>query len=191
MICNTLSNDETVRYIVPFKLFDDQNQKPNDSPIQVLLCYPTIKILQQPCCEIQPPELRGRFQSSICRAFRMNCFHNETQPGRFHFLICVKQYDTWWRHQRFPRYWSFVRGIHRGDRWIPRTKASDAELWCFLWSAPWMNGWVNNREAGDLRHHRAHYDVTIMILLWVSPHKKLSTGNISSAVMLCTPLYFQ
>ena len=23
-----------------------------------------------------------------------------------------------------------------GHRWIPRTKASDAELWCFLWSAP-------------------------------------------------------
>ena len=22
-----------------------------------------------------------------------------------------------------------------GPRWIPRTKASDAELWCFLWSA--------------------------------------------------------
>ena len=36
-----------------------------------------------------------------------------------------------WKH--FPRYWPFVRGIHR---WIPRTKASDAELWCFLWSAP-------------------------------------------------------
>ena len=23
-----------------------------------------------------------------------------------------------------------------GHRWIPRTKASDAELWCFLWSVP-------------------------------------------------------
>ena len=23
-----------------------------------------------------------------------------------------------------------------GPRWIPRTKASDAELWCLLWSAP-------------------------------------------------------
>ena len=23
-----------------------------------------------------------------------------------------------------------------GHRWIPHTKASDAELWCFLWSAP-------------------------------------------------------
>ena len=24
----------------------------------------------------------------------------------------------------------------------------------------WINGWVNNREAGDLRRHRVHYDVT-------------------------------
>ena len=27
-------------------------------------------------------------------------------------------------------------GEFNGDRWIPRTKASDAALWCFLWSAP-------------------------------------------------------
>ena len=27
-------------------------------------------------------------------------------------------------------------GEFTGHRWIPRTKASDAELWCFLWSAP-------------------------------------------------------
>ena len=26
----------------------------------------------------------------------------------------------------------------------------------------WINGWVNNREAGDLRRHRAHYDVNVM-----------------------------
>ena len=37
-----------------------------------------------------------------------------------------------WKH--FPRYWPFVRGIHR-SRWILRTKASDAELWYFLWSS--------------------------------------------------------
>ena len=47
-------------------------------------------------------------------------------------------------------------------QWIPLTKANDAELWCFLWSEPWINGWVNNREAGDLRRHRAHYDVIVM-----------------------------
>ena len=36
-----------------------------------------------------------------------------------------------WKH--FPRCWAFVRGIHR---WIPSTKASEEELWCFRWSAP-------------------------------------------------------
>ena len=25
-----------------------------------------------------------------------------------------------------------------------------------------INGWVNNGEAGDLRRHHAHYDVTVM-----------------------------
>ena len=27
-----------------------------------------------------------------------------------------------------------------------------------------MNNWVNNREAGDLRRHPIHYDVTVMDL---------------------------
>ena len=56
-------------------------------------------------------------------------------------------------------------GEFTGHRWIPRTKASDAELWCFLWSAPWINGWVNNCENGDLRRHSAHYDVIVMSLV--------------------------
>ena len=25
----------------------------------------------------------------------------------------------------------------------------------------WIHGWVNNREAGDLRRYRSHYDVTV------------------------------
>ena len=27
----------------------------------------------------------------------------------------------------------------------------------------WINGWVNNGEAGDFRRHHAHYDVTVMV----------------------------
>ena len=27
-----------------------------------------------------------------------------------------------------------------------------------------INDWVNNREAGDLRRHRGHYDVNVMSL---------------------------
>ena len=55
-------------------------------------------------------------------------------------------------------------GEFTGQRWIPRTKASDAELWCFLWSAPCTNGWVNNREPGDLRRQRAHHAVIVMCM---------------------------
>ena len=59
-----------------------------------------------------------------------------------------------------PRYWPFVRRIDR-SRWISRTKASDAELWCFF-NLPLNNGWVNNREAGDLE--------TLSCPLWVCLH---------------------
>ena len=61
----------------------------------------------------------------------------------------------------FPRCWPYC-GEFAGHRWIHLTKDSDAELWYFLWSARWINGWLNNRETGDLRRHRAHYDVIVM-----------------------------
>ena len=32
----------------------------------------------------------------------------------------------------------------------------------FFLICAWINGWVNNREAGDLRRHLARYDVTVM-----------------------------
>ena len=53
-------------------------------------------------------------------------------------------------------------GEFTGHRRIPRTKASDTELWCFILICVWINGWINNGEAGDWRRHRAHYDVIVM-----------------------------
>ena len=50
-------------------------------------------------------------------------------------------------------------GEFTGHQWIPLTKVSDAELWCFLRLNKWLR---NNREAGGLRCHRTHYDVTVM-----------------------------
>ena len=60
-----------------------------------------------------------------------------------------------WKH--FPRYFPFVRGIHKGQ-WRGALMFS---LICV-----WINGWVNNSEAGDLRRYRAHYDLTVMA--WIS-----------------------
>ena len=74
---------------------------------------------------------------------------------------------SWWRHQMetFSALLAFC-GEFTGHRWIPHTKASDAELWCFLGFFAWINVWENNREAGDLRRHCAHYAVTVMAKKW-------------------------
>ena len=64
-----------------------------------------------------------------------------------------------WKH--LPHYWPFVWGIH----WSPVNSPHKGQ-WCralmfsLIWA--WINGWVNNREAGDLRCHCTHYDVTVM-----------------------------
>ena len=64
-----------------------------------------------------------------------------------------------WRH--FPRYWPFVRGSHRSPVNSPhKGQWRGALLFSLIWV--WINGWVNNREAGDLRRHRAHCDVIVM-----------------------------
>ena len=61
----------------------------------------------------------------------------------------------------FPRYWPFVREIHRPPvNSPPRGQWRGAFMFPLIFA--WINGWENNREADDLSHHRAHYDVTVM-----------------------------
>ena len=49
-----------------------------------------------------------------------------------------------------------------GHWWITLTEASDTELWYFSLIYAWANGWINYRDAGDLRRHSAHYEVNAM-----------------------------
>ena len=82
---------------------------------------------------------------------------------------------SWWRHQMetFPRYWPFVRGIH----WSPVNSPHKGQ-WrgalMFSLICAWMNAWVNNSEAGDLRRPSVHFDVIVMI--W-----EIVSGYISSS----------
>ena len=54
-------------------------------------------------------------------------------------------------------------GEFTGHRWIPRTKGQLRGALMFSLIYTWTNGWVNNRDAGNLKLHRAHYDVTVMV----------------------------
>ena len=64
-----------------------------------------------------------------------------------------------WKY--FPRYWPFVRGIHRSPVNSPHKGQWRGAL-MFSLICTRINSWVNNREAGDLKRNRAHYDVTVM-----------------------------
>ena len=64
-----------------------------------------------------------------------------------------------WKH--FPRYWPFVRGIHRSPVNSPhKGQWRGALMFCLI--RAWINSWVNNCEAGDLRRYLAHCDVIVM-----------------------------
>ena len=94
------------------------------------------------------------------------------------FLRC-----HWWRHddvikwRHFPRYWPFVRGIHRSPVNSPHKGQWRGALMFSLICAR-INRWTNNRKAGDLRRCRSHCDVIVMYICWRSGTiKHRSTAN--------------
>ena len=74
---------------------------------------------------------------------------------------------TWWRHQMeaFSALLALCAGNPRSPVNSPHKDQWRGVLMFSLICA-WRNRWVNAREAGDLRRHRAHYDVTVMRSDW-------------------------
>ena len=68
-----------------------------------------------------------------------------------------------WKH--FRRCWPFVWGVHRSPVNSPhKGKWHGALMFSLICS--WINGWVSDREAVDLRRHRVHYDTTATKTKW-------------------------
>ena len=67
-----------------------------------------------------------------------------------------------------------LRWVFTGHRWIPRTNASDAELWCYLWSVAGQF-LEQTLETPDLRRQRAQNDVTGTYQQW--KHLTLKTDH--------------
>ena len=121
--------------------------------------------IQQPSISLEYPS-SFRIKPTMLIALPHNCV-KIPQPSRslIHRHQSVKvnsgvYVDTWWRHQMeiFLRNWPFVPGIHRSPVNSPHKGQWRGTL-SFSFKCAWINGWVNNREAGGLRRYRADYDV--------------------------------
>ena len=75
--------------------------------------------------------------------------------------------------KNFPRYWPFVRRIHRS----PVNSPHKGGALKFTLICACINTWVNNGEAGDLRRHRAHHDAIVMNLGSSYPQQTQRTAN--------------
>ena len=119
----------------------------------------------------------------VCRLWVLKIKKNNYEISRVHFvryktlliwlhrknltaILCIDYYfcKTWSVNVRqlhddvikgkhFPCHWSPVNSLHKGQ-WRGALM--------FYLICTWINGWVISGEAGDLRRHSAHYDVTIM-----------------------------
>ena len=71
--------------------------------------------------------------------------------------------NAWWRHQMepFSGLPFFANSPVTGE--FPAHKGQWRGALMFSLICAWINGWVSNREAGDLRRHRDHYDVTVIV----------------------------
>ena len=91
-----------------------------------------------------------------CSRNKVSRFIPASQVSSFFHVDVIK-----WKH--FPRYWSFVRGI-------PPSQVNSKGQWrgalMFSMICAWINGWVNNHGAVDLRRHCAHNDVTVILIQW-------------------------
>ena len=72
-----------------------------------------------------------------------------------------------------------MRGIHRSPVNSPHKGQWRVTLMFSLICA-WINGWVNNGEAGNMRRHRAHYDVIVMETTSTKPYLWMQVGVVRS-----------
>ena len=75
---------------------------------------------------------------------------------------CGKRFhDDVIKWKNFPRYWPFVRGIHRSPVNSPhKGQWLGALMFSLIYAR--INGWVNTGDADDLRRYHAHHDVIAM-----------------------------
>ena len=105
-----------------------------------------------------PPQLnKGKWQPFWRRHFYIHSFDE---------IYCTPiKISPWWRHQMET--FSELLANCAGNSPVPVNfphKGQWRGALMFALICVWINAWVNNRKAGDLRRYCAHYDVIVMSL---------------------------
>ena len=125
---------------------------------------------------------RYNFYTDICISFEISVQVSIFVDNTPYILRNMYSFVQWWRNERET--FSALLAICAGNSPNSPHKGQWRRALMFSLICVWINGGVNNSESGDLRRHRAHYDVIAMLccfLLWfdiawfysyfsVSPH---------------------
>ena len=113
------------------------------------------------CCKVKNPvvSLWYALSHTTCQQFMKFGYVFDTDHDCHSKLLLV----TWWRHQM--QTFSALLALCAGNSPVPVNSPHKGQ-WCgalmFSLICARINDWLNNREAGDLRRHRGHYDVSVM-----------------------------
>ena len=105
---------------------------------------------------------------------------------------------SWWRHQMET--FSALLALCAGNSPVPVNSPHKGQ-WrgalMFSFICAWINDWINNRQAGDLRRHCGHYYVNIMCrqedpvtFIWRKFHKEYPQPSETKIILNITYLIF-
>ena len=120
-------------------------------------------------------------------------------------LMSCKHVDSWRCHQM--KTFSALLAICAGNSQVTGEFPAQRPVtrsFGIIFDLHLSNGWVNNRGAGDLRRHRAHYDITnavclnqaeggqnvsicLIFIIWL----KLHWGFIQMVQLILSPHWFE
>ena len=118
-------------------------------------------------------------KSPLVRVTTLQWINNKPLPApvKTEFIAILKKFDThfeccshtqrykatWWRHQ--IETFSALLAICAGNSPVPGEFPAQSPVTrsFHVFFDLRIKDWVNNGKAGDLRRHRAHYDVIVMI----------------------------
>ena len=87
--------------------------------------------------------------------------------GWRHWVKINTSQKPWWRYQM--KHYSALLAIYAGNHRSPMNSPHKGQ-WrgalMFSLICAWINGWINNREAGDMRRHHVHCDVIVITYIF-------------------------